>query len=113
MRRIVPMYSDSAQSEFNDHLLAGRVTKFELVFAYVGLRREVTCFYTILGFGAAFREIPLRNPHVQFREDGQEMHFVADAPGSVWSAVHRHFHFKFMPYLLLAMTKSIHPTQAR
>jgi hypothetical protein len=106
MRRVVSMYSDSAQNRFNEHLLAGRVTRFELVFAYVGLRREVICFYTTIHeFGTAFREVPLRIPHVRFREDGQEVHLVEGA--LAWNAMLRHFHIKFMPFLLFATAKSL------
>ena len=108
MRRIVSMYSDSARNEFNEHLLAGRVTKFELVFAYLGLRREVSCLYTIVGIDATFREVPLRTPHVHFCEDGQEVDFVEGTPA--WHAMHRYFNFKFMPYLLLATAKPMRQT---
>ena len=108
MRRIVSMYSDSARNEFNEHLLAGRVTKFELVFAYLGLRREVSCLYLIVGIDATFREVPLRTPHVHFREDGQEVDFVKGTPA--WRAMHRYFNFKFMPYLLLATAKPMRQT---
>ena len=105
MRRIIAMYSNSARNQFNEQLLAGRVTRFELIFAYVGLHREVSCLYTILGFGSAFREAPLQTPHVCFREDGREMHLVEGAPA--WRAMHRHFHLTFMPYLLLATAKTV------
>jgi hypothetical protein len=105
MRRMVAMYSNSALSEFHEHLLAGRVTRFELVFAYVGLRREVSCLYTILGCGVAFREAPLLTPLVHFREDGQEVQMIDAAP--VWTAMHRHFHLTFMPHLLVATVKSV------
>jgi hypothetical protein len=105
MRRMVSMYSDSARNEFHTHLLAGRVRRFELVFAYVGLRREVSCLYTILGCEVAFREVPLRTPHVRFREDGQEVQWVEHT--LAWSAMQRHFHMTLMPYLLLGTAHSV------
>ena len=105
MRHIVAMYSDSARYQFNEQLLAGRVTRFELVFAYVGLHREVSCLYTLLGSDSSFREAPLQTPHVCFREDGREMLLVEGAPA--WRAIHRHFHLTFMPFLLLATPKSV------
>jgi hypothetical protein len=106
MRRCsVSMYSNSAQGVFDQHLVAGRVTRFELIFAYVGLRREVNCFYTILDFNTIFREVPLRIPHLHFREDGQEVHLVEGAPA--WNAILRDFHVKLLPFLLVATVKSL------
>jgi hypothetical protein len=105
MYRSMSIHSNSAQNQFNEHLLAGRVTKFELVYAYVGLHREVSCLYTICGFGVVFREAPLRNPSMSFRKDGKEVRLIEGA--DAWSAMHRHFHFKLMPFLLLATIKSI------
>jgi len=103
MRRIASTHSDSARNQFHEHLLAGRVTRFELVFAYVGLRRELSCFYTILESEATFREVPLRVPQVRFREDGQEVQLVESATD--WNVMHRHFHFQFMPFLILGTAK--------
>ena len=39
---------NSARNEFQVHLLMDCINKFELVYAYVGLRREVSCLYTML-----------------------------------------------------------------
>jgi hypothetical protein len=103
IRRSISLYS--AQSQFNEHLLAGRVTKFELVYAYVGLHREVSCLYTICEFDVVFREAPLRIPRVHFRQDGEEVRLVKGA--DAWNAMHRHFHFKFMPFLLMATAKTV------
>lgn len=97
MRRTDSKYS--AQTQFNEHLLAGRVTKFELVHSYVGLHREVSCLYTICGFGVVFREAPLRTPHLHFYNDGKEVRLIEGA--DAWSAMYRHFHFQFMPFLAL------------
>lgn len=105
MRRSVLSYSNSMQGQFNEHLMAGRVTRFELIFAYVGLHREVSCLYTIHGFGVVFREAPLRSPHLCFREDGKEVRLVEGV--DAWSTMYRHFDFKFMPFLLLATVKTI------
>ena len=95
------MRRDGAQArgKFSEHLLAGRVTKFEVVFAYIGLRREVSCFFTITGLDAVLREVPLRIPLVRFREDGQEVQLTNSAEG--W----RHFEMKLLPYLLLATAR--------
>lgn len=105
MRRIVARNSSNVRNEFNEHLLAGRVTTFEFVFAYTGLRREVSCLYTILGVDAAFRETPLQVPHVRFRDDGQEMHLVGEGVRA-WREIHCQFQLKFMPYLLQATANS-------
>ena len=99
MRHMVSMHTGSARNQFHEHLLAG----FELVFAYAGLRREVSCVYTILEGEVIFREVPLRAPHVRFREDGQEVQLVEGA--AAWSIMHRHFHLQFMPFLLLGTAK--------
>jgi len=107
MRRIACIYSNSARSEFNTHLLAGRVTRFELIFTYVGLRRAVSCLYTILGCGVVFREVPLHTPHVRFREDGREMHLLDHEGLPAWNAMHRHFHLALMPFLLVATATSV------
>jgi len=105
MRHMTSMHSDSARNEFSKLLLAGRVTTFELVYAYAGLRREVSCCYTILESEVAFREVPLRVPHVHFREDGQEVQLVEGA--AAWSVMHRHFYLQFMPFLLLGTAKPV------
>ena len=105
MRRMVSMQSDSGRNEFHEHLLAGRVTRFELVFAYAGLRREVSCVYTILESEVTFREVPLRAPHVRFRKGGQEVQLIEGA--SAWSVMHRHFHLQFLPFLLLGTHHSL------
>jgi hypothetical protein len=105
MRRMVTMYSSSARYQFHTYLLGGRVTQFELVHAYVGLHREVSCLYTVLGCGVVFRESPLQTPLVHFREDGQELRSVDGA--LAWNSIHRHFDLTFMPYLLLATAKSV------
>jgi hypothetical protein len=100
MRRTVVVYSSGAQSQFSEHLLAGHVTGFEIVFAYAGLHREVSCCYTIREAGGlVLCEAPLRIPHVRFTEDGQEAHLVHGA--SAWQIMHRHFHLRLMPFLLL------------
>jgi len=109
MRRMVSMHSvDSARirNDFSKLLVAGRVTRFELVFAYnAGLRREVTCCYTILESEVVFREMPLRAPHVRFCQDGKEVQLVEGA--AAWSVMHCHFHLQFMPFLLLGTAKPV------
>jgi hypothetical protein len=105
MRRIIATHSSSVLNQLNEHLLAGRVNKFELIFPFVGLRQEVSCLYTILDCGVVFREVPLQTPHVHFREDGREMLLVEGA--SAWNAMHRYFHLTFMPYLLLATARTM------
>jgi hypothetical protein len=99
MRHVIPKQS----SEFSAHLLTGRVVKFELVFGYIGLRRYVSCYYTILEFDDIFREIPLHNPLVSFREDGQEVWLVNPAGAPAWQVMISRFRLKFMPYLLLGL----------
>jgi hypothetical protein len=96
--------SNSAQNQFSEHLLTGHVTRFEIVFAYTGLHRQVSCLYTTHEFGVVFREAPLRLPHVCFCKDGHQVCLVDGA--DAWSAMHRHFHFKFMPSLLVATVKT-------
>lgn len=105
MQRMVAKNSDSARNQFQKHLLMGRVNKFELVYAFVGLHREVSCLYTILGCEVAFREIPLRALLLRFREDGQEVQ-VAEDGTPAWTAMHRHYHLTLMPFLLMGTAKS-------
>lgn len=104
MCRVQSTRANSAQGEFCTHLLADRVSRFELVFAYSGLCREVICVYTILGLNVLFRESPLRSPHVRFGEDRQEVQLVEGT--SAWRAMHNRFDLKLMPNLLLAEAKS-------
>jgi hypothetical protein len=106
----VTMYSSNGRNKFHEHLLAGRVVRFELVSAYVGLCRQVSCLYTILECEIALREAPLQVPHVRFREDGQVLEVLQlddHEDASAWSVMHRHFHLQFIPFLLVGKTKSV------
>ena len=44
--------------------------------------------YTILGLGSIFREVPLHTPHVQFREDDQEVRPANPASVRASHAIH-------------------------
>lgn len=110
MRRIVSMHSDSARHGFSEHLLARRVTRFEVVFSYMGLRRRVSCLYTLQGYGAVFREVPLCRPHLHFSEDGREVHVQQgdSASTAIWRLMQNQFHMQFLPSLLQASVRPTH-----
>jgi hypothetical protein len=103
MHKISTVRSDDMQSTFYEHLLAGRVTTFELVYTHVYLSKTVRCFYTVLGQDVVFQETPLRMPIVHFSADGTVLE-LADA--AAWSVIRDTFQVIFLPCLLVATVKT-------